>query len=177
VKRTRTTSTRAHGRTWVEGDYARSSVTAWTPLSPASAFAYVADMTRHPEWANDPLTVTRVDDGPVGVGARYHAVGHQAGKDWPSDLTVITFEPPSRFAFTATGGPIGTTRDRLHRHEFLLTPKDGGTRIEIRRADPLLSWKARLIARPLVRASLVMRRRTVARLADRLTELASPNPV
>jgi ligand-binding SRPBCC domain-containing protein len=100
-------------------------------------------------------------------------VGHQAGKDWPSDLTVTGFDPPSRFEFTATGGPIGTTEDRLHRHEFLLAPTDGGTLIEIRRADPLLDWKARLVARPLVRATLGMRLRTVARLAERLTELAA----
>ncbi len=166
------TSSTARGRTWVEGGDACSSVTAWTRLPPAAAFDYIADVTRHPEWANDPLTVERVDDGPLGVGSRFHAVGHQAGKDWPSELTVTAYDPPSRFAFTATGGPIGTTDDRLHRHEFLLTPKDGGTEVEVRRADPLLDWKMRLVGRPLIRATLGMRTRTVARLADQLTDLA-----
>ena len=166
-------STRASGRTWVEGHYARSSVTAWTALPPGQSFDYIADMTRHPEWANDPLTVEPADVSPVGVGTRFRAVGHQAGKDWPSDLTVTAFDPPFRFEFTATGGPIGTTADMLHRHEFLLRPQDGGTQIEIRRADPLVDWKSRLVGRPLVRASLGMRLRTVTRLAERLTEIAA----
>ena len=100
-------------------------------------------------------------------------MGHQAGKDWPSDLTVTGLDPPFRFESTATGGPIGTTELMLHRHEFLLAPQDGGTRIEIRRADPLLDWKARLVGRPLIRATLGMRLRTVTRLADRLTEIAA----
>ncbi|HSN07123.1 MAG TPA: SRPBCC family protein [Candidatus Angelobacter sp.] len=161
------------GRTWVEGGYARSSVTGWAPVPVAEAFSYVADMTRHPEWANDPLTVERLDPDPVGVGTRYRAVGHQGGRDWPSDLTVTGFEPPSRFEFTATGGPIGTTDSMLHRHELLLTATDGGTQIEIRRADPLVGAMMRLVGRPFVRATLGMRLRTVARLTERLTELAS----
>jgi ligand-binding SRPBCC domain-containing protein len=163
----------ATGRTWVEDGWARSSVTAWAPVPVVRAFGYVADMTRHPEWANDPLTVERTDGGPVGVGTRFRAVGHQAGKEWPSDLTVTGFDPPSRFEFTATGGPIGTTADRLHRHEFLLTAGDGGTWIEIRRSDPLPDWRFRLVGRALVRASLGMRVRPAARLAQRLAELAT----
>ena len=161
------------GRTWVEAGYARSSVTGWAPVPVGQAFSYVADMTRHPEWANDPLTVERVDPEPVGVGTRFRAVGHQGGRDWPSDLTVTGFAPPSRFEFTASGGPLGTTEDRLHRHEFLLTAKDGGTQIEIRRADPLVGALMRLVGRPFVRATLGMRLRTVERLTDRLTELTS----
>ena len=167
------TARRATGRTWVEDGWARSSVTVWAPVPVTRAFDYVADMTRHPEWANDPLTVERTDTGAVGVGARFRAVGRQAGKEWPSDLTVTGFDPPARFEFTATGGPIGTTEDRLHRHEFLLTAGDGGTRIEIRRADPLPDWRFRLVGRPLVRASLGLRVRTATRLAQRLTELAA----
>ena len=50
--------------------------------------------------------------------------------------------------------------------------QDGGTQVEVRRADPLLDWRMRLVARPLVGVTLGMRTRTVARLADRMTELA-----
>lgn len=39
-----------HGRTWLE--YAGTSLyTTWVTIEPERAFAYVADMTRHNEWA------------------------------------------------------------------------------------------------------------------------------
>jgi hypothetical protein len=63
-------------------------------------------------------------------------VGRQGGKYWPSQLEVTGYEPPHRFEFSATGGPIGTPKGDPHQHEFLFIPKNGGTELEIRRIDP-----------------------------------------
>lgn len=160
---------RTYGRTWVEGPRARSAVVTWVPVSAEEAFAYVADLTRHNEWTMDEVTVTPHSPGPVQLGRRYSAVGRQGGKDWPSQLEVTVYEPPRRFEFTATGGPIGTPDDDPHRHDFLFTPRGGGTQIELRRTDPAPpewpSWVCRLLLAPAVRLTLGTRITTVTRLA------------
>jgi len=111
-----------------------------------------------------------------GVGARFQAVGHQAGKEWPSELEVSVYDRPSTFEFTATGGPIGTPDDDPHRHTFTFTSEDGGTRVVLIRRDPLPpDWsRAKRSLTPLiVRLTLGITRRTVANLRRRLMEMTS----
>jgi uncharacterized protein YndB with AHSA1/START domain len=152
-------------------------VVTWVPVSAAAAFAYVADLTRHNEWTVDEVMVTPHAPGPVQLGRRYSVVGRQGGKAWPSQLEVTVYEPPHRFEFTATGGPLGTPDDDPHRHTFLFTPSDGGTRLELWRTDPAPprwpAWLCPLLG-PLVRATLATRITTVARLAARLEEHTRP---
>lgn len=162
----------------VEGHHFQHTIVTWVKVPPETAFAYVADITRHHEWAVDKINVTPQTSGPVQVGSKYTAVGHQRGKDWPSELEVTAYEPPSRFEFTATGGPIDTPAGDPHRHEFLFTPQNGGTQLEIRRIDPappnMPAWLFINIMSPLV---LIYARRhrveTVRRLQERLNQLAS----
>ena len=119
-------------RDWeVQGRHFRHTFVMWVRARPETAFAYVADIPRHNEWTVDEIKITPLTPGPVRLGSKYHAVGWQAGKDWPSDLAVTVYEPPRRFEFTATGGPISTPDGDPHRHEFLFTPRDGGTEVEI----------------------------------------------
>ena len=104
-------------------------------------------------------------------GARYRAVGRQGGKDWPSQLEVTIYNRPLTFEFTATGGPIGTPEDDLHRHTFTFTAEDGGTRIVLVRRDPYPpEWSPfkRALGRVIVRLTLRIRKRTVAQLRRRL---------
>ena len=44
-------------------------------------FAYLADFTRHGEWAAHPLRIEQASQGPVGVGTSFTSVGHQFGRD------------------------------------------------------------------------------------------------
>ena len=160
------------GRTWVDSGAAYSDVDAWVASAPDTCFDYVAELSKHSEWAINRIEVTPLDPSERGVGARYRAVGHQAGKDWPADLEVTVYERPSRFEFTATGGPIGTPLDDPHRHTFTFTSEGEGTRLRLVRRDPLPpNWSRfkRSFAPVVVRLTLGIRKRTVANLRARLT--------
>jgi uncharacterized protein YndB with AHSA1/START domain len=167
-------------RTWADQEAAHSSVQTWVPCDPEKCFDYVADFSRHSEWTTNPVEITPIHDDPKGgVGARFQAVGHQAGKDWPSELEVTVYDRPSAFEFTATGGPIGTPEDDPHRHTFTFTPENGGTRIVLVRKDPLPpDWsRAKRSLTPLiVRLTLGIRKRTIANLGQRLIDATDAAP-
>lgn len=122
------------------------------------------------------IEVRRIEPGDTRLGSRFESRGKQGTRWWPSELEVVAYEPPRRFAFTATGGPLGTEEGRLHRHEFLFIPRDGGTAFELRRVDPILSRGLRfrlirLIA-PIFNAYVRgIRVRTVENLVRRLEAL------
>lgn len=154
----------------VGGDFLHT-ITTWVSVPPSTAFDYVADIPRHAEWADSPMTAEALDAPPVHVGSRFRAVGHQRGRDWPSDLVVTACDRPTRFAFTATGGPIPTVGDRLHRHEFLFSEERGGTRLEVRRANPIPNRTTRLLLPLVTRYALRVRFRTIENLRRRLEDL------
>lgn len=160
--------------TKLEGRYLTHSIVTWVRVSPEIAFAYVADIPRHSEWAVNEVHITPLSPEPVRLGSRYSAVGHQGRRDWPSQLEVTAYEPPHRFAFTAAGGPI-TAADDLHRHEILFTPEDSGTRLEYIRTDPLPAnwpaWVGRAMLPLIWRYARGVRLRTVERLQARLNAL------
>ncbi len=158
--------------------HVQHTIFAWTRVPPQIAFDYVADFSRHNEWALDEIKITSLTPGPVGLGSKYSAVGRQSGKDWPSHLEVTAYEPPVQFEFTATGGPITSPSGDPHRHEFLFTPKDGGTQIEARRLDPappnIPLWLFKDILAPLILTyARAHRVETMKRLQERLDELAA----
>ncbi len=147
------------------------AITTWVSVPPEVAFDYVADIRRHGEWAENPMTVEMLDPPPVHMGTRYRAAGHQGGRDWPSDLVVTDFDRPTQFAFTATGGPISATKDHLHRHEFQFSAERGGTRLMVRRANPISNRAVRLFAPMITRWALLLRLRTIENLRQRLEGL------
>jgi uncharacterized protein YndB with AHSA1/START domain len=167
-------------RTWADQKAAHSSVETWVPCDREKCFDYVADFSRHPEWATNRVDIAPLDDGVKGgVGARFRAVGHQAGRDWPSELEVTVYDRPSAFEFTATGGPIGTPEDDPHRHTFTFTPDKGGTRMVLARRDPLppdWSRAKRSLAPLIVRLTSGSRKRTVANLRQRLIDAIDNAP-
>lgn len=81
---------------------------------PEALWPLVSDLTRHGEWAADPLTVTRTDGG-------YESVARSKGKEFRARLEVLGSEAPRRFAFRATDA-TGT-----YEHVFTLTPDRDGT--------------------------------------------------
>ncbi|HLO34631.1 MAG TPA: SRPBCC family protein, partial [Candidatus Deferrimicrobium sp.] len=155
-----------------DGDF-RHAISTWVAADPTAAFDYIADMPRHAEWAMNPITVEAVDLPPTHVGSRFRAVGRQGNRDWPSDLVVTAYNRPHRFGFSATGGPIGTTEGHLHRHEFELSPERGGTRLIVRRTDPVPNPLIRLLLPIVTRFALRLRMRTIERLRQRLDALGS----
>jgi ligand-binding SRPBCC domain-containing protein len=155
----------------VVGDDFTHAITTWVSVPASVAFDYVADVTRHPEWAESPMTAELLDPPPVQVGSRYRAVGHQGGRDWPSNLVVTELDRPRRFAFTADGGPIPASAEHLHRHEFTFADEGGGTRVVIRRTNPIPSRLVRLLLPLIAGYALRVRLRTIENLRRRLEAL------
>jgi uncharacterized protein YndB with AHSA1/START domain len=81
--------------------------------SPEDVFAYITDVSRHPEWQEGLVSATVETDGPVGVGSR---VVHRRKIGFGTVATtseITTFEPPRLLAFRGLDGPIraeGTQR-------------------------------------------------------------------
>jgi hypothetical protein len=157
----------------VDDDFTHT-ISTWVAVQPATAFDYVSDIPRHSEWATAPMTAEALDPPPVHVGSRFRAVGHQGGRDWPSELVITDCDRPTLFAFTATGGPIRTTEGRLHRHEFMFSEERGGTRLLVRRTDPIPSRAVRLLAPLITRYALRVRLRTIENLRQRLEDIGRP---
>src|ERR1043165_2228771 len=54
---------------------------------PEAVFAYISDLTRHPEWSGGNLKVDALSSGPVAVGMQYVSHGDVPGqKDRPNQL-------------------------------------------------------------------------------------------
>ena len=91
--------------------------------APEKVFAYVADLTRHPEWANHKLKIEASSDAPLGVGSKFNSVGHQMGMESHDEVTVVTYEPLQRFAYEAK------SKDGRFRHLIELRPDGSATRV------------------------------------------------
>ncbi|HEY7401828.1 MAG TPA: SRPBCC family protein [Actinomycetota bacterium] len=82
-------------------------------------FDYVADFTRHGEWAGHGLEVVKSGDGPVGMGTTYSTTAKQFGTQ-REQSTITEIIPGKTFAWDSTGA-LG----RIH-HWFTIT-EDGGS--------------------------------------------------
>jgi uncharacterized protein YndB with AHSA1/START domain len=91
-----------------------------------TAFEYVSDLTRHPEWSNGELKIEPVTSEPIGAGKEYLSKGTVANiqKDRPNKLTVTEYEPPNTFGFAASDSDFGRVL-----HTFTFSEEDGGTLI------------------------------------------------
>ena len=107
------------------------AATARSAAAPEAVWPLVADLTRHGEWAADPLTVTATAGG-------YESVATSKGKEFRATLTVLDSVEPRRFAFRATDA-TGT-----YDHVFTLTPDGTGTVVtrEITAAELSAAQKA-----------------------------------
>jgi Polyketide cyclase / dehydrase and lipid transport len=93
-------------------------------VPPATAYTYVSDLSRHPEWSGTELRIDPDAPGPVGVGSMFTARGKTAGLPFHSTLEVTELSPPARFAFIARG------IDGEFLHAFTFRPDGEGTVIE-----------------------------------------------
>jgi uncharacterized protein YndB with AHSA1/START domain len=106
--------------------------------SPEDVFAYVADLTKHGEWAADPLRVEALAPSSGAVGSRYRSTAQVQGRPIEAELRVTERQPPSRFAFVATD------ITGVYEHQFTFRPHEGGTRVE-RNISASLSLPQRLL--------------------------------
>jgi uncharacterized protein YndB with AHSA1/START domain len=113
-------------------------------------FAYVSDLTKHPMWADQPMTVEHVEGPANGPGATFRThveidlpVGHKG-----EDATVVVKEmvAPKHMQYEATGSDghyrwtIDLTGDTATTHVTQTCERLEGP-LWIRVAQPLL-WKA-----------------------------------
>jgi len=90
------------------------------------AYGYVADLSRHSEWASeaDKMTIKADEPGEPAVGKTYSAEGTLLGKRNASKVTITALEPTRSVEFEYVD-PNGTSGG----HVFTFTPRDGGTLI------------------------------------------------
>ena len=104
-------------------------------------FDYVADLTRHGEWAGHGLEVTKSSDGPVAVGTMYSTTAKQFGTQ-REQSTITEMAAGKTFAWDSTGA-LG----RVH-HWFSISDDGGSTTLSkgAEMVDPtflakITSWK------------------------------------
>lgn len=114
-----------------------------------SAFDYVADLTRHPEWSGGELKIEAVTPGPIAVGKEYISHGDVAAqKDRPNIVQITRYESPHRFGFVSKDPDFGKVS-----HEFTFTEQTGG--ILIKRTmtlslNPIVAFAFRFFIYPLI---------------------------
>ncbi len=86
-------------------------------------YEYLADLSRHAEWATGLETIERVTEGPLAVGSQFRAVEKVPGR-FVSYARVTALEPPSRIAWEAWDNRVMRAR-----WEFQLQEEDGMTRL------------------------------------------------
>ena len=96
-------------------------VTATTRIAcpPDRVFDTLADMRNEPQWNSQVSSAELRSDEPIDLGSRFSIVN--GGK--PYDVTITTFERPSRLVLEASGKPDLTVA-------YTLTPTADGTDLD-----------------------------------------------
>lgn len=74
--------------------------------SPEDVFAYISDVSRHPEWQEDLVSVTLETDGPIGPGSKMVHQRKIGSRTIEIHSEITTFEPPRTMGFRGLDGPI-----------------------------------------------------------------------
>ena len=67
-----------------------------TPLAREAAFAYVADFSRQAEWDPNTVSSKRIDDGELGVGARFALDVKMGTRTTPMEYRITEYQAPVR---------------------------------------------------------------------------------
>jgi uncharacterized membrane protein len=87
-------------------------------------FDYIADLTKHPEWATNPLEIETVSGGPATVGSTYRSSAVFMRKNVAAEQRVVACEPPSRFSFVSKEG------NQEYTHEYTFRGDGDKTAVE-----------------------------------------------
>lgn len=134
-----------------------------------SAFEYVSDLTRHPEWSDGKLSIEAVEPGPIGIGKEYISRGDASiQKDRLNIVRVTDYEPPHTFGFVARDPGFG---DISHVFRFL-EQEDGVQIVRTMTVDlgSVLAFLFRTLIYPLVGQPSMDK--SLAALKKRLEQMA-----
>lgn len=88
-----------------------------TPLAQEAAFEFVADFANSMHWDPGVVSSTRIDEGPLGVGARFHLEVRLGGRVAPMDYRITTFESPRLVVLVGEGSGVSAVDEiRFDRH-------------------------------------------------------------
>jgi hypothetical protein len=114
-----------------------------------SAFDYVSDLTRHPEWSDGKLKIEAITSGPIAVGKEYVSRGDASiQKDRLNTVRISQYEYPHRFGFIANDPGFGDIS-----HVFTFSEQNGGVwivRTMTVDLNPILALLFRILIYPLV---------------------------
>lgn len=109
-----------------------------TTLPIDDVFAFIADFANSLAWDPGTATSTRIDAGPVGVGARYQLGVRMRGRVVPMEYRITRFEPPRRVVLDGSGSGVTAVDD------IRFEPAGTGTRVDYA-ADIRLGGVLRLV--------------------------------
>lgn len=136
-------------------------------VSPDVAFAYVADFGGQAEWDPNTVSSKRVDDGELGVGARFALDVKMGRRTTAMEYRITEFTPPSKVVLVGEGSGIWTE------DTITFAPTDsGGTRVDYV-ADIRLSGLLGLVQPLLGRAFDSIGKGAVAGMKRELDRLAA----
>jgi hypothetical protein len=141
---------------------AQHTTTVDVPVTPDVAFAYLADLTNSAGWDPSIAAATRVDDGPIGVGATFLVVIAAFGKRIELATTIERHEAPTSLAF------VGTHKNAVRRDTITFEPGAGGARVTTA-TELRLKGALRLLDKGLQMQLVTMADRAAAGLAAALT--------
>lgn len=95
-----------------------------TSLPLDETFAFVADFANAAQWDPGVASSERIDDGPLGVGARYRLGIRRGDRVVPMEYRVTEFEPLSRVVLAGTGSGVEAE------DEIVFEATESGTRID-----------------------------------------------
>src|SRR2546421_298556 len=95
-------------------------------------FAFVADPANFPRWAGALVKESRqTSPGAVGIGTTFRQVNMLMGRRFVSEMRVVAYEPPRRYEYATTSGPI-----RFAGHYSFASAGDGTRFTSIDESEP-----------------------------------------
>jgi carbon monoxide dehydrogenase subunit G len=85
--------------------------TITTPLPIDETFAFVADFANAKLWDPNVAFSERLDDGPLGKGARFRLGVRMRGRVAPMAYEITVYEVPNRVVLTGTGSGVSAVDD------------------------------------------------------------------
>jgi carbon monoxide dehydrogenase subunit G len=122
---------------------------------PADVFTYLSDFTNTEQWDPGTVRTTRVDNGRLGEGAKFHNVSKFAGRETELDYELSTMTPTSHLVFTGKNKTV-TSADDLS-----FVPNGSGTAI---------TYEARFEFHGVARLVEPVLRLALERVADKTVE-------
>lgn len=126
-----------------------------TPLPREAAFDFVADFANAMHWDPGVATSERIDEGPVGIGARYRLGVRLGGRVAPMEYRITEFVRPERVVLVGEGSGVAAVDD------IRFAEAGAGTRIDYT-ADIRLEGLMRLVQPFLGRAFKALGRNALA---------------